>query len=126
MLAWWRVAVAMTERFYSCERNGGVTARDGSGSPRPLQCRFDYRKYVTGRADKNAEDTRLALTLLGDALDDERRAVDAHEYFIRRVIPVLPPRFTISRTRVLAYVNTMEADKHADALIAGLGSGKKK
>jgi uncharacterized protein DUF6166 len=113
----------MAERFYSGERDGTVTVRDQGGSreTRPLQCRFDYRKYVTGRAGKNPDHTRLALTLLGDALEDERRAVEAHEYFIKRVIPVLAPRFTISRSRILAYVNTMEMDKRAEALLARRG-----
>jgi len=104
----------VAERFYSGERDGAVTVRDQGGETRPLLCRFDYREYVTGRAGKNPDHTRLALTLLGDALDDERRAVEAHEYFMKRVIPVLPPRFTISRTRVLAYVNEMESEKRVD------------
>jgi hypothetical protein len=105
----------MTERYYSGERDGIVTVRDagGDGAKRPLQCRFDHRKYITGRAGENSNDTRLALTLLGDALDDEGRAVEAHEHFARRVISLLPPRFTISRSRVLAYVNTMEQEKRA-------------
>jgi hypothetical protein len=110
----------MTERFYSGERDGALTVRDGDGSrlTRPLQCRFDYRKYITDRAAKNPDHTRLALTLLGDALEDERRAVEAHEYFMRRVIPLLPARFTISRSRVLAYVNEMESERRTEAFVA--------
>ena len=114
----------MAERFYSGERDGTITVRDqgGSGETRPLQCRFDFRKYMTGRADENPAHTRLALTVLGDALDDERRAVEAHEYFIKRVIPVLPRRFTISRSRVLGYVNEMESNKRAEDFFARPGS----
>ena len=108
----------MAERFYSGERDGAVKVRDQGGETRPLQCRFDYRKYMTDRAGKNPDHTRLALTLLGDALEDEQRAVEVHEYFMKRVIPVLPPRFTISRTRVLAYVNEMESEKGVDGFFA--------
>jgi hypothetical protein len=119
---------AMTERFYSGERGGALTVRDGdgSGATRPLQCRFDYRKYITERAGKNPDHIRIALTLLGDALEDERRAVEAHEYFMRRVIPVLPFRFTVSRSRVLAYVNTMESERRAEAFLARPGSSAEK
>jgi hypothetical protein len=117
----------MTERFYSGERSGTLTVRDGGGlgEVRPLQCRFDYRKYITTR-NKNPDDTRLALTLLGDALEDERRAVEAHEYFMRRVIPLLPPRFTISRSRVLAYVNAMELERLTGTVVAKPGSTAEK
>ena len=112
----------MAERFYSGERDGAVKVRDQGGEARPLQCRFDYRKYMTERSGKSSDYARLALTLLGDALEDEQRAVEAHEYFVKRVIPVLPPRFTISRSRVLAYLNTMEIDKRIDDLLATPGS----
>ena len=115
----------MTERFYSGERDtGAVTVRDAgsSGEAKPLHCRFDYRKYMTERAGRNSEHVRLALTLLGDALEDERRAAEAHEYFVKRVIPVLPKKFTISRTRVLAYVNVMPSDKSVEAFLAGPGT----
>lgn len=55
--------------------------------------------------------TRLAFNLLADALDDEQRAYEAHEYFVQRVMPLLPQRFTISRSRLLAYIDMMEHEK---------------
>ena len=112
----------MAERFYSGERDGALTVRDQGGETRPLHCRFDYRKYMTDRPGKNPDHTRLALTLLGDALEDEQRAVEAHEYFMKRVVSALPPRFIISKSRVLAYVNIMESEGRAEALLARSGS----
>jgi hypothetical protein len=114
----------MTERFYSGERDtGALTVREGGfGETKPVHCRFDYRKYITERAGGNSDHARLALTLLGDVLEDERWAAEAHEYFMKRVIPILPKKFTISRSRVLAYVNVMASDKSVEAYLARPGN----
>lgn len=103
----------MSERFYSGERDGEMTVREANGPKRPLQNRFDYRKFITERAAQSSPYARLAFNLLADALGDERRAGEVHEHIARRVMPLLPPRFTISRSRLLAYVDRIELEKRA-------------
>ena len=102
----------MSERFYSCQREGDVTVRENR-SKRPLQNRFDYRMHVTERSSHPSAHARLAFNLLADALDNEHRAGEVHEYFARRVVTLLPHRFTISRSRLLAYVDLNDREKNA-------------
>jgi hypothetical protein len=102
----------MSERFYSGQIEGDVTVRE-NGSKRRLQNRFDYQKHVTERSSHPSAHARLAFNLLADALDNEHRAGEVHEYFVQRVMPLLPRRFTISRSRLLAYVDIIDQEKNA-------------
>jgi hypothetical protein len=54
---------------------------------------------------------QIALTLLTDAVGDQARAMETHEYFSRRVVALFPERWTISSSRVLAYVDMIEHEK---------------
>lgn len=107
----------VSERFYSGQRDGQLTVRDGTmGAKRPLELRFDLRKDPAprlGQAVDSPEHTLLALTLLADALGDEKRAIEMHEYFSHRVIKRFPERWTITRSRILAYVDLSEQEKRA-------------
>jgi hypothetical protein len=102
----------MSERFYFGQVEGDVTVRENGGK-RPLQNRFDYRKYVMERSSHASAHARVAFNLLADALDSEHRAGEVHEYFARRIMPLLPQRFTISRSRLLAYVDLIDQEKAA-------------
>lgn len=104
----------VSERLYFGRQEGEVTVRDAGGKKRPLQNRFDYRKYVSERAQNPSPHARLAFNLLADALDNERRAAEVADYFARRVMPQLPQRFTISRSRLLAYVDLIDQEKRAE------------
>ena len=64
-----------------------------------------------------SEYSQIALTILEDALGDQASALKTHEYFSRRVGAQFPERWTISRSRVLAYVNMIEHEQRA-----GLGA----
>jgi hypothetical protein len=109
----------LTERFYSGQRDGQVTVRDGIGGAkkRPLEPRFVQPKHGEkgfARPGDGSGSTQIALTLLADALGDEASAIATHEYFSRRVVALFPERWTISRSRVLAYVNLIELEKRAN------------
>lgn len=102
----------MFERFYSGQIEGDVTVRE-NGTKRPLQNRFDYRKHAMESSSHPSARTRLAFNLIADVLNSEHRAGEIHEYFARRVVPLLPDRFTISRSRLLAYIEIIEQEKSA-------------
>ena len=107
----------MSERFYS-GRHGQVTVRDGIGGAkkRPLEPRvvlFKHGKDKFARPSDSSGRAQIAFTLLADALGDEARAIEAHEYFSRRVVTLFPERWTITRSRVLAYVDMFELEKRA-------------
>jgi hypothetical protein len=40
-------------------------------------------------------------------------AIEAHEYFSRRVVTLFPERWTITRSRIVAHINMIEAEKRA-------------
>lgn len=106
----------MTERFYSGRRDGQVTVREGfrGAEKRPLEPRSVlFKRGEKGFASPGDGSAQIALTILADALGDEASALKTHEYFSRRVVAQFPDRWTISRTRVLAYVNMIEREKHA-------------
>jgi hypothetical protein len=102
----------MSERFYSGEREGDVMVRE-SGIKRPLHNRFDYRKHLTEHSSIPSAHARLSFNLLADALDSEHHASQVHEYLARRIVPLLPQRFTISRSRLLEYVDIIDQEKDA-------------
>lgn len=102
----------MIERFYSSERDDTLAVRDGDGPKRPLHNRFDYRVHMTERA-RLASRARLAFDLLTDALDNHVPSREVHDYFVRRIMPLLPRRFTISRSRVRAYVERIADEQRA-------------
>jgi hypothetical protein len=105
----------MAERFYCGEARGKVIVREGA-ERRPLDPRFDLHKHSSigfawGGSDSSAGSTQqLALALLADALRNDERASRVHRDFNSRVIPLFPKRWTITRSRILAYVDRIEAE----------------
>jgi hypothetical protein len=107
----------LSERFYLGQRDGQVTVREGNGGARrPLPPRYVWLKHG---ADGSGP-AQIALTLLADALGDEARAIETHEYFSRRVVERFPQRWAITRSRVLAYVHMIEHEKRADLALEAL------
>jgi hypothetical protein len=105
----------MAERFYCGEGPLQVTVREGA-EKWLLTPRLDLRKHSStgfawGNGDGNTGPAQqLALAILADALRDDVRASRVHQDFSRRVIPLFPQRWTITRSRILAYVYTIEAE----------------
>jgi Family of unknown function (DUF6166) len=93
----------MVERFYCGEAPRQLTIREGPDM-QPLDARFDLRKHSSngfGSGEGSAGSAQqLALALLADALRNDARAVSVHQDFSRRVIPLFPKRWTISRSRI--------------------------
>jgi hypothetical protein len=99
-----------------------VPLRDGVGGAkrRPLEPRsilFKHRENGFARTGRGSECAHIALAILADALGDEAYAIKAHEYFGRRVVALFPERWTISRSRVLAYVNMIEHEKRVGGVL---------
>jgi hypothetical protein len=95
----------MAELFYS-GREDRVVVREGEQS-RSLDPRLDLDPEEQTRSGWGRENTvgiRLAVALLADALDDDKVAVDLAEAFTARVVVMLPDRWTMSRTRILSFV----------------------
>ncbi len=100
----------MAEIFYSGEKPENVTVREGQVK-RPLDPRHDLRKHSQrGIAWGNGEGGQLSLALLADALQNDIRALRLHDRFKCRVVTLFPERWTITRSRILAYVNLMEQE----------------
>jgi uncharacterized protein DUF6166 len=103
----------MAERFYCGAAPRQVMFREGE-QRQPLDPRFDLCKHSsTGFAwgtGSSGPAQQLALALLADALRNDARALDVHQDFSRRVIPLFPARWTITRSRILAYVDRIEAE----------------
>lgn len=100
----------MAEILYSGEQGGQVTVREGE-TKRPLDPRFDLHKYsppafAWGKGD--IVSAQLSLALLADALLDDARALKLHHRFNRRVVTLLPARWTLTRSRVLDYAELIE------------------
>ena len=107
----------MTERYYSRGPDGELTARDGPGGVqrRLFSPGSVFNKPAAagpGHAASSTSD-QLAFRLLADALGSEVLAGAAQDYFSRRVMSLLPARFTMTRSRVKAYVEMIEQEKLA-------------
>ena len=111
----------MAERFYCGEAPRQVTFREDA-ERQLLEPRFDLREHSSigfgwGEGDTGSAQ-QLALALLADALGNDARALNVHQEFSRRVIPLFPTRWTISRSRILAYVDRIEAELNTMARYA--------
>lgn len=69
---------------------------------------------------------RLAMALLKDALEDEKRASELADIFNARVISILPDRWTLTRERILSYAAVMARDKISDLLLLATAPGNSK
>jgi hypothetical protein len=56
---------------------------------------------------------KLLLHCSQTLFGDETRAIETFEYFSRRAVALCPPRWTITRSRVVAYVDIIEHEERA-------------
>lgn len=101
------------ERFYSSDTASKVTVREGR-ERRPLEKRLDLAgQSADGFAwgNEEGEAQHLALALLADALSDDVKAVALQHEFTSRVVNIMPARWTITRTRIMQYVEIMEYER---------------
>ena len=106
------------ERFYSGDLTGEVTVRQGE--ERRLLNRHlppsepDGAGFTWGH--NKSQRAELALALHIDALADDALAGQLRHDFDRRVVSILPDRWTMSRSRILAYVNILSTRTRAAAM----------
>lgn len=106
----------MAERYYSGDAFGQVSVREGvavaDGSNRTrLNPRFDIHRYPAAGffwGGDGPGQLQLALALLADALGDDECALQFHPEFSQRVVSIFPERWTITRTRMKAHINSIE------------------
>ena len=101
----------VSERFYSGLEDR-VRVREGEHS-RQLDPRLDLdgaqpAVFKWGREGEGS--TRLAVALLADALDDGKTAVGLAAAFTARVVVRLPERWTMSKNRVLSFVDIIRRE----------------
>jgi hypothetical protein len=100
----------MAEIFYSGEQAGQVTVREGE-TKRPLDPRFDLCKHSPpgfAWGHGNSRSAQLSLALLADALQNDGRALRLRNRFNRRVVTMLPARWTMTRSRIIDYADMIE------------------
>lgn len=106
----------LVERFYRGEWPSKVTVREGAENW-GLDPRRDLRTqssnaFAWGRSESSgAAAHQLALALLADALHGDGRAGRLHHDFCRRVVALLPERWTITRSRIVAHAAMIEAGR---------------
>jgi hypothetical protein len=108
----------MSERLYSGEQPGRVTVREGDGYRRSLDPRLDLCNHSSGFGWGTSGEVgpeQLSVALLADALHDDARALKLLERFRKRVITLLPPRWTITRSRIRAHADRIEMRTWIDA-----------
>jgi hypothetical protein len=104
------VGTVMSEIFYCGENAHRVTIREGAAK-RPLEPRSDLSNQDTskfGWGTQDGDPAQLSVALLADALGDDGRALRLQQPFNKRVVSMLPKRWVMSRSRVLAYVRMIE------------------
>ncbi len=100
----------MAEIFYSGEQTGQVTVREGETKrlldPRVDLCKHSPPGFAWGNG--NSISAQLSLALLADAIQNDARALRLHNRFNRRVVTMLPARWTMTRSRILDYADMIE------------------
>lgn len=90
-----------------------MTVREGA-EKWVLDPRLDLRTHSStgfGWGYREAPAHQLALALLADALQNDARAGQLHHDFCSRVVAIFPERWTITRSRILAYAANIEAKR---------------
>ncbi len=104
-------------RLYSGRREG-VIVREGEMIRALNPARPDlegHSGFSWGSASPSGK--RLAMALLKDALEDEKRAAELADAFNARVISILPERWTMTRERILSYTDVMSREKIDQSLL---------
>jgi Family of unknown function (DUF6166) len=116
----WNGAPVATRLYFG--RKEGVVVRE-NGTSKPLHPNAD----PDGQGDfswgsESPAGKRLAMALLRDALEDEKRASELADIFNARVISILPERWTLTRERILSYTDIMAREQISDLLLKSISS----
>ena len=86
-----------------------------NGASQPLITQTGENIFSWGPGSRAGN--QLAMALLTNALEDEKRASELADRFTARVVSILPERWYMTRERVLAHADVMARDKINDLLI---------
>ena len=105
-------------RLYSGGKDRVIVRENGNTKPLNPQIGSDHDEeggFSWGSASPAGK--RLAMALLKDALEDDKRAAEFADFFNARVISILPERWTMTRERILSYTEMMEREKITESLL---------
>lgn len=103
---------------------GGVVVRE-NGTSKPLDPSADTDgKGCFSWGSESPAGKRLAMVLLRDALEDEKRASELADIFNARVISILPERWTLTRERILSYTDIIGREQIGDLLLKSISTPK--
>jgi hypothetical protein len=116
----WNGAPIATRLYFG--RKEGVVVRE-NGTSKPLYPPAD----PDGQSDfswgsESSAGKHLAIALLRDALEDEKRASELADIFNARVISILPERWTLTRERILSYTDIMAREQISDLLLKSISA----
>jgi hypothetical protein len=93
-----------------------VVRENGTSRPLDPQVDTDSGKSFSWGSESPAG-KRLAIALLKDALEDEKRASELADIFNARVISILPERWTLTRERILSHTQVMAREQISGLLL---------
>ena len=114
----WNGAPVAT-RLYFGRKEGVVVREKGTSKLLHPQANPDGQDYFSWGSESPAG-KRLAMALLCDALEDEKRASELADIFNARVISILPERWTLTRERILSYTDIMAREQISDLLLKSI------
>ena len=105
-------------RLYSGAKERVIVRENGTTKPLNPQIGSDHDEeggFSWGSTSPAGK--RLAMALLKDALEDDKRAAELADLFNARVISILPERWTMTRERILSYTEMMGREKITESLL---------
>lgn len=120
----WNGAPVAT-RLYFGRKEGVVVRENGTSRPLAPQVDTDGQGNFSWGSESPAG-KRLAMALLKDALEDEKRASELADIFNARVISILPERWTLTRERILSHTQVMAREQISELLLNVISPGNSK
>jgi hypothetical protein len=120
----WNGAPVAT-RLYFGRKEGVVVRENGTSKPLDPHAGQNSQSCFSWGCESPAGKC-LAMALLRDALEDEKRASELADIFNARVISILPERWTLSRERILSYTDIMAREQISDLLLKSISGPNSK
>jgi hypothetical protein len=115
----------VASRLYFGRKEGVVVRENGTSRPLDPQADVEGESNFSWGCESPAG-KRLAVALLRDALEDEKRAFELADVFNARVISILPERWTLTRERILSHTQVMAREAISDFLLKSISPGNPK
>ena len=112
----------LASRLYFGRKEGVLVRENGTSRPLDPEADAEGESNFSWGCESPAG-KRLAVALLRDALEDEKRASELADIFNARVISILPERWTLTRERILSYTQVMAREAISDFLLKAIAPG---